>query len=105
MTSLQTKNKHFSLVCQLPHVELIKCFYSDLGHLLILTKGNLNQLVDIGTMNSLGMENRNLKLGFANFTIKEAKWELPRSQDVPRDGHDPLLTENRKISEYNFDKI
>ena len=61
--------------------------------LLILTKGHLNQLVDIGTMYSLGMENWDLKLVLANFTIKEAKWEPPKSRDVSRDGHDPLLTE------------
>ena len=47
----------FSLVRLLPHVELIKRFYFDLGHLLILTKGHLSQLVDTGTMHSLGMEN------------------------------------------------
>ena len=62
-------------------------------HLLILTKGHLNQLVDTGTMHSLGMENWNLKLVFANFTIKEAKWEPQKSRDVPRDGHGPLLIE------------
>ena len=61
--------------------------------LLVLTKGHLNQLVDIGTMHSLGMDNWNLKLVQANFTIKEAKWEPPKSSDVPRDGHDPLLIE------------
>ena len=46
---------------------------------------------------NLEMENRNLKLIFANFTISGAKWELPRSQDVRRDGYDPVLIKNRKI--------
>ena len=31
------------------------------------------------TMHSLGMDNWNLKLVFANFTIKKAKWEPPKS--------------------------
>ena len=65
----------------------------------------MNQLVNIGTMHSLGMENWNLKLVFEDFTAKEAKWQPPRSQNVPIDGYDPLLIENKKISEYNFDKI
>ena len=30
-------------------------------------------------MHSLGMDNWNLKLVFANFTVKEAKWEPPKS--------------------------
>ena len=42
-------------------------------------KEHLNQLVDIGTMHSLGMDNWNVKLVFANFTIKEAKWDPPKS--------------------------
>ena len=58
----------------------MKCFCFDLGLFVgFFTKVHLNQLVDIGTMHSLGMDNWNLKLVFANFTIKEAKWEPPKS--------------------------
>ena len=40
----------------------MKCFYFDLGLFVGFYEGTPNQLVDIGTMHSLGMDNWNLKL-------------------------------------------